>query len=145
MPKVKAVRDARRGGVYVTVVALAERVHALVANGVIPARTITRGDLLALCGCFDSNDFRVSSASILTSRHSLDTPAKRRDFRGLGVVSRRQAIDPQAEWQQRWPATCNLETTVQMKPTQQLYNLGPSLWLDNIGRELLTSGTLARF
>ena len=29
-----------------------------------------------------------------------------------------------------------------MKPTQQLHNLGQSLWLDNITRALLTSGTL---
>lgn len=32
-----------------------------------------------------------------------------------------------------------------MKITQQLHNLGQSLWLDNITRELLTSGTLARY
>jgi transaldolase len=31
-----------------------------------------------------------------------------------------------------------------MKATQQLYDLGQSLWLDNITRELLTSGTLRR-
>ena len=29
-----------------------------------------------------------------------------------------------------------------MKPTQQLHHLGQSLWLDNITRDLLTSGTL---
>ena len=32
-----------------------------------------------------------------------------------------------------------------MKPTQQLHDLGQSLWLDNITRELLTSGTLGRY
>ncbi|MEO6804465.1 MAG: transaldolase [Granulicella sp.] len=32
-----------------------------------------------------------------------------------------------------------------MKPTQQLHDLGQSLWLDNITRDLLTSGTLARY
>src|ERR1044072_760832 len=32
-----------------------------------------------------------------------------------------------------------------MKPTQQLHNLGQSLWLDNITRGLLTSGTLRRY
>jgi transaldolase len=32
-----------------------------------------------------------------------------------------------------------------MKATQQLHNLGQSLWLDNITRELLTSGTLRRY
>lgn len=32
-----------------------------------------------------------------------------------------------------------------MNPTQQLHALGQSLWLDNITRELLTSGTLARY
>jgi transaldolase len=32
-----------------------------------------------------------------------------------------------------------------MKSTQQLHNLGQSLWLDNITRELLSSGTLARY
>ncbi len=29
-----------------------------------------------------------------------------------------------------------------MKPTQKLHDLGQSLWLDNITRELLNSGTL---
>jgi transaldolase len=32
-----------------------------------------------------------------------------------------------------------------MKATQQLHDLGQSLWLDNISRELLTSGTLRRY
>ena len=32
-----------------------------------------------------------------------------------------------------------------MKATKQLYDLGQSLWLDNITRELLTSGTLKRY
>ncbi len=32
-----------------------------------------------------------------------------------------------------------------MKSTQQLHNLGQRLWLDNISRELLTSGTLRRY
>src|SRR5271169_891822 len=32
-----------------------------------------------------------------------------------------------------------------MKATQQLHDLGQSLWLDNITRELLTSGTLGRY
>jgi len=32
-----------------------------------------------------------------------------------------------------------------MKPTQKLYNEGQSLWLDNITRDLLTSGTLQRY
>ena len=32
-----------------------------------------------------------------------------------------------------------------MKATQKLHNLGQSLWLDNITRELLTSGTLERY
>jgi transaldolase len=32
-----------------------------------------------------------------------------------------------------------------MKPTQQLHALGQSLWLDNITRGLLTSGTLKRY
>ena len=32
-----------------------------------------------------------------------------------------------------------------MKPTQQLHELGQSLWLDNITRGLLTSGTLKRY
>ncbi len=29
-----------------------------------------------------------------------------------------------------------------MKPTEKLQNLGQSLWLDNITRDLLTAGTL---
>ncbi len=32
-----------------------------------------------------------------------------------------------------------------MKPTQQLHDLGQSLWLDNITRALLTDGTLRRY
>ena len=32
-----------------------------------------------------------------------------------------------------------------MKSTQQLHDLGQSLWLDNITRQLLTSGTLRRY
>ncbi len=32
-----------------------------------------------------------------------------------------------------------------MKATQQLHDLGQSLWLDNITRDLLTSGTLGRY
>jgi transaldolase len=32
-----------------------------------------------------------------------------------------------------------------MKPTQKLYRMGQSLWLDNITRDLLTSGTLERY
>ena len=36
-----------------------------------------------------------------------------------------------------------LETT--MKPTEQLHHMGQSLWLDNITRGLLTSGTLERY
>ena len=32
-----------------------------------------------------------------------------------------------------------------MKPTKQLHDAGQSLWLDNITRALLTSGTLARY
>jgi transaldolase len=32
-----------------------------------------------------------------------------------------------------------------MKATQQLHDLGQSIWLDNITRELLTSGTLKRY
>ena len=32
-----------------------------------------------------------------------------------------------------------------MKPTQQLHELGQSLWLDNITRGLITSGTLQRY
>jgi len=32
-----------------------------------------------------------------------------------------------------------------LKPAQRLHNLGQSLWLDNIRRDLLTSGTLARY
>jgi transaldolase len=32
-----------------------------------------------------------------------------------------------------------------MKPTRRLHDLGQSLWLDNITRDLLSSGTLARY
>ncbi|HZO24643.1 MAG TPA: transaldolase, partial [Chloroflexota bacterium] len=32
-----------------------------------------------------------------------------------------------------------------MRPTQQLHEAGQSIWLDNITRDLLTSGTLKRY
>jgi transaldolase len=32
-----------------------------------------------------------------------------------------------------------------MKATQQLHELGQSVWLDNINRDLLTSGTFRRY
>ena len=32
-----------------------------------------------------------------------------------------------------------------MNTTQQLHDLGQSIWLDNITRDLLTSGTLKRY
>ena len=32
-----------------------------------------------------------------------------------------------------------------MKATEALHNLGQSLWLDNITRDLLTTGTLQRY
>ncbi|MFO7902707.1 MAG: hypothetical protein R6U98_08605 [Pirellulaceae bacterium] len=32
-----------------------------------------------------------------------------------------------------------------MRPTERLHEQGQSLWLDNITRELLTSGTLRRY
>jgi transaldolase len=32
-----------------------------------------------------------------------------------------------------------------MNPTETLYRSGQSLWLDNITREVLTSGTLERY
>ena len=32
-----------------------------------------------------------------------------------------------------------------MKPTKKLHKLGQSLWLDNITRDLLTTGTLTQY
>jgi transaldolase len=32
-----------------------------------------------------------------------------------------------------------------MKPTQKLHDFGQSLWLDNITRDLLTTGMLKRY
>src|SRR5512141_1420068 len=40
---------------------------------------------------------------------------------------------------------CRRQTGDAMNATQQLHDLGQSLWLDNITRGLLTSGTLARY
>ena len=41
---------------------------------------------------------------------------------------------------------CNLDHQLNnMKATQLLHNLGQSLWLDNITRDLLNSGTLKRY
>jgi transaldolase len=38
-----------------------------------------------------------------------------------------------------------LQMDITMKPTEELYRSGQSLWLDNITRDLLTSGTLKRY
>src|ERR1700759_4267956 len=38
-----------------------------------------------------------------------------------------------------------LREETEMKATEQLQSLGQSLWLDNITRDLLTSGTLQRY
>jgi len=38
-----------------------------------------------------------------------------------------------------------IELEMNMKPTEQLHSMGQSLWLDNITRGLLTSGTLQRY
>ncbi len=38
-----------------------------------------------------------------------------------------------------------IESRTNMKPTKRLHNLGQSLWLDNITRDLLNSGTLKRY
>jgi transaldolase len=40
---------------------------------------------------------------------------------------------------------CQLQGTNHMNATQKLHGLGQSLWLDNITRDLLTSGTLRRY
>ncbi len=39
----------------------------------------------------------------------------------------------------------DLKTRNDMKPTAQLQDLGQSLWLDNITRDLLNNGTLERY
>src|SRR6267378_2192363 len=47
-----------------------------------------------------------------------------------------------------WPVSTPLCTQPEdnaMKPTRTLHDLGQSLWLDNITRELLNSGTLQRY
>src|ERR1700733_12340813 len=42
--------------------------------------------------------------------------------------------------------SCNLDSRgTSMKPTQALHDLGQSLWLDNITRDLLDQGTLRRY
>ncbi len=38
-----------------------------------------------------------------------------------------------------------IELEMNMKPTEELRHMGQSLWLDNITRRLLTSGTLRRY
>jgi len=43
------------------------------------------------------------------------------------------------------PASAKLGFSRLMKATQLLHNLGQSLWLDNITRDLLNSGTLQRY
>src|ERR1044071_5668414 len=51
-------------------------------------------------------------------------------------------------WQHCSPATINPNLSGGesfMKATQLLHNLGQSLWLDNITRDLLNTGTLKRY
>jgi transketolase len=66
----------------------------------------------------------VKSALRFTPRNVLSVPRSTRSMnRGLGIVIKGK----------------------DMKRTQQLHDLGQSLWLDNITRGLLTSGTLRRY
>src|ERR1700716_4133181 len=43
------------------------------------------------------------------------------------------------------PVNCSYSRGNPMKTTQQLHDIGQSLWLDNITRDLLDTGTLARY
>ena len=45
------------------------------------------------------------------------------------------------------PRLCprNAPEVITMKATERLHDMGQSLWLDNITRDLLTSGTLQRY
>jgi transaldolase len=43
------------------------------------------------------------------------------------------------------PANCRYSRGNLMKTTQQLHDIGQSLWLDNITRDLLDDGTIARY
>ena len=43
------------------------------------------------------------------------------------------------------PRTPCIEKPTNMKATKLLHNLGQSLWLDNITRDLLNTGTLKRY
>src|SRR5579871_100341 len=48
----------------------------------------------------------------------------------------------------KWPqgvTASNQQESRMQNPTRQLHELGQSLWLDNIARSLLTSGTLRRY
>jgi len=66
----------------------------------------------------------VKSALRFTPRNVLSVPRSKRSMnRGFGIVIKGK----------------------DMKRTQQLHDLGQSLWLDNITRGLLTSGTLRRY
>ena len=48
---------------------------------------------------------------------------------------------------QLWPHSCQLYDLVcnRAAATRQLHDVGQSIWLDNITRTLLSSGTLARY
>ena len=58
--------------------------------------------------------------------------------------ARRVRVHP-GEGRRGGPQSCSTERRTQMKPTQQLHDLGQSLWVDNITRTMLDDGTLAGY
>jgi transaldolase len=63
--------------------------------------------------------------------------------RGLGRIAMSDTIP--AGRAKVWRFPTNNQEGKTMKATQKLHDLGQSLWLDNITRDLLTSGTLRRY
>jgi transaldolase len=77
--------------------------------------------------------FGISSGHIVNAVHS----ALRGVFPRTLRVARPKAVE------NRSAGVATMKSIA--KPTQQLHELGQSLWLDNISRGLLTSGTLRRY
>src|SRR5690348_10289582 len=61
------------------------------------------------------------------------------------VVEYREGLEGSCRNNEGRNRSISCQTRSPMKATQLLHNMGQSLWLDNITRDLLTSGTLKSY
>ena len=81
-------------------------------------------------------DRYVGAEGTTIGMHTFGSSAPLKDV--LGEVR----LHARRRWSRR-PRSCSTERKRQMKPTQELHDLGQSLWVDNITRTMLDDGTLA--